>query len=112
MLLARQKLLIAVPLLCTSLICGPAQTQSLPVQSEPPLVKLNVIVTDRAGHAVDGARKEDFQLFDDGFLETISYFSKEDPLVYGLVIDGSGSLKIQFREVVEVAKQVIAANKP
>ena len=72
MLLARQKLLIAVPLLCASLVCVPAQTQSLPTQSELPLVKLNLIITDRTGHSVDGVRKEDLQLFDDGTPETIS----------------------------------------
>ena len=112
MRLARQKLLIAVPLLCASLVCVPAQTQSLPTQSEPPLVKLNLIITDRTGHSVDGVRKEDLQLFDDGTPETISYFSKEQlPLMYGLLIDASGSLKSQFQNVVEVAKQLVGSNR-
>jgi len=81
------------------------------VQSEHPLLKLSVTVTDRAGHPVDGVRKEDLQLIDDGNPETISYFSKEErPLICGLVIDGSGSLKPLFQDVLKMANQIIEAN--
>lgn len=91
-----------------------AQAQSQAGASpQQALVTVNVTVTDSSGHSVTDLRKEDLQLFDEGNLETISHFSKEDlPVTYGLVIDASGSLKPQFRSILEVAQQIVAANRP
>ncbi len=94
--ITKLKLFITVSALAISLVYVPVQNRGASAQSEPPVVKVNVIITDRAGHLVDGVRKEDLQLFDDGNPETISYFSLEAPVTYGLVIDGSGSLITQF----------------
>ncbi|MDX6500857.1 MAG: Ca-activated chloride channel [Blastocatellia bacterium] len=108
--LTRLKLFITVSALAISLVYVPAQNQGAFAQSAP-LVKINVIITDRAGHSIDGVRKEDLQLFDDGQPETISYFSQEAPVTYGLVIDGSGSLKTQFLDILDTAKRVVATNQ-
>jgi len=92
-------------------ICLAAQTQGPPGSTAPPLVKFDIIVTDGAGYAVPNLRKEDVQLSDDGYVETIELFAKaERPLTYGLVIDGSNSLNTQFEDVLNAAKQIIAAN--
>jgi len=49
------------------------------LQSERNLVIVRVVVRDAKGAAVDNLRKEDFQLFDHGKLQTISQFSMEKP---------------------------------
>jgi VWFA-related protein len=42
------------------------------------LVQVHVIVRDAAGKPVEGLRKEDFQLFDNGKLQPIATFGIED----------------------------------
>src|SRR5208282_5352414 len=49
------------------------------LQSERNLVMVRVVVRDAKGGTVDNLRKEDFQLFDHGKLQTISHFSLEKP---------------------------------
>jgi Ca-activated chloride channel homolog len=106
------KLLFALFCLCISSLCVPAQTQAPSEQPAPRLAKLGVVVIDGKGHSVGGLRKEDLQLFDDGTPETITFFSREElPLMYGLLIDGSGSLESQFPTVIETAKQMIGSNR-
>jgi VWFA-related protein len=51
------------------------------LQSERNLVLVRVVVRDAKGATVDNLRKEDFQLFDHGKLQTISQFSMEKPAV-------------------------------
>lgn len=110
--LSKLRLLITLFLVCVALVWVQAQIQSPTTPPEQPLVKLNVIVTDRLGHSVDDVRKEDLQLFDDGNAETISYFSKEEfPVTYGLVMDNSGSLRLQFKDVIAAAKAVVNSNR-
>jgi VWFA-related protein len=43
------------------------------------LVQVRVVVRDAKGNLVDGLKKEDFQLFDQGKLQTISTFGVETP---------------------------------
>ena len=111
-MLVTRSLVPAFSALCTLLLLSPVQTQNQPAPAGLPLARLNVIVIDGAGHSVDNVRKEDLQLFDDGNPETIAEFSKEERSVsYGLVIDCSGSLKLQFQKILEAAKQMITTNK-
>ena len=49
------------------------------LQAERNLVMVRVVVRDAKGATVDSLRKEDFQLFDHGKLQTISHFSMEKP---------------------------------
>ena len=49
------------------------------VQSERNLVMVRVVVRDAKGATISNLRKEDFQLFDHGKLQTISHFSMEQP---------------------------------
>jgi len=92
-----------------------AQETSQPVQSvsQPPMVKLNVIVLDSKNNPVTDLRQEDFHVFEGDTPQTISHFSKEDvPISYGLLIDSSGSLKTQFKGVIGAANTVIKSNGP
>src|SRR5208282_444384 len=49
------------------------------LQAERNLVMVRVVVRDAKGGTVDNLRKEDFQLFDHGKLQTITHFSMEKP---------------------------------
>jgi VWFA-related protein len=49
------------------------------------LVVLDLVVTDRKGHAVTGLAKEDFQLFEDGQQQNIKYFEEHAPVDPALV---------------------------
>ncbi len=77
------------------------------------LVNLNVRVVDRNNRPVSTLAQNDFQIFEDKVLQSISYFSKaEVPTSYSLVIDNSGSMRFQLEKVIEASKIIINTNKP
>lgn len=88
-------------------------------QSEPaappsePLIKFNVIVTDRADHAVDDVRKEDLQVTENGAARTLTHFAPDDrPLTVGFVIDASGSVRRILNYLIDSAKLAAEGMKP
>jgi len=56
-----------------------ASQSTFKITAERNLVVVRVVVRDQDGKAVTGLRKEDFRLFDNGKLESISTFSVEAP---------------------------------
>ena len=51
-----------------------------------------------------GSAKDDFEVYEDGVLQQIKYFSQEDiPVTVGLVVDNSGSMRPKRREVITAA---------
>lgn len=82
------------------------------VKVEANLVNLNVRVIDRNNRPIDNVRKEDFHIYEDGVLQPIEFFSREEvPISYGLAVDTSGSLRPQLQQVIDAAKTVINSNK-
>lgn len=76
-------------------------------------VKLSVRVIDRNNRPIPNLRPGDFQVYEDGVPQTITYFSKEEvPISYGLVIDNSGSMRYLLDKVIESARIIINSNKP
>ena len=72
------------------------------------LVALNVIVNDQMSRAVQGLKKEDFRVYDDGVEQSIAYFGSEDiPVSWGLVLDRSGSMMGMIRDVYRAAVHVV-----
>ncbi len=60
------------------------------------MVVLHATVRNRHGTLVSGLGKEDFQVYEDGILQQIEYFSHEDiPVTVGLVVDNSGSMRTE-----------------
>jgi VWFA-related protein len=58
------------------------------------LINVTATVTDRNGRFVPGLRKEDFEVFEDNTVQTISHFSSERvPVSLGIVLDTSGSME-------------------
>jgi Ca-activated chloride channel family protein len=57
------------------------------------LINVTATVTDSQGRFVPGLRMEDFEVCEDGKLQTVSQFDSERvPVSLGLVIDASGSM--------------------
>lgn len=61
------------------------------------LVVLNAVVTDAKGNYVSGLRQKDFQIFEDGKLQTIDTFGAEEtPFAAVVLLDTSGSMDLRM----------------
>ena len=80
-----------------------------PARAPDSLVKINVMVTDRADRAVEDVRKEDLQVLEDGAPQIISHFGRDErPVACGFVIDASGSVRRILPELIDSAKLAAA----
>ncbi|MFL6275041.1 MAG: VWA domain-containing protein [Blastocatellia bacterium] len=76
--------LIMVGLLLIMALCGPAwpQTQKAgedqPVRISTELVQIDVVVTDKTGRVVKGLSKDDFELYENGKKQLVSFFELVD----------------------------------
>jgi len=76
------------------------------------LVTLHVRVIDRNNHPINNIGKEEFKVLEDGVPQPIFAFSEEEvPVIYGLAVDTSGSLRPQFNQVLDAARTIINSNK-
>jgi Ca-activated chloride channel family protein len=76
-------------------------------------VLLNVRVIDRNNRPINNLTQKEFQIFEDNIPQTIESFSKgEVPTNYSLVIDNSGSLRMQLEKVIEASKIIVNTNRP
>jgi VWFA-related protein len=67
-------------------------------------VVLHATVENHKGAPVSGLGKGDFQVYEDGALQQIEFFSHEDiPVTVGLVLDNSGSMGPKRNEVIAAA---------
>ena len=95
-----------------SVSAGFAQAEPSAPSSER-LIKFNVIVTDRADHAVDDVRKEDLQVTENGAARTLTHFARDvRPLAVGFVIDASGSVRRILNYLIDSAKLAAEGMKP
>ena len=96
------------------LLASPAKSVAEnPQTPQPQMVILNVRVTDPSGKAVIDVPQSRFQVTEDGVPQTISLFMNEEiPLSYGLLIDSSGSMRDQYKAVIDTAGRIISSNKP
>ena len=77
------------------------------------LVTLNVRVIDRNNRPINGIRQDEFKVFEDGVQQSVFSFTQEEvPVIYGLAVDTSGSLRPAFDQVISAAKTIIDSNKP
>src|SRR5256885_13602925 len=76
------------------------------------LVTLHVRVIDRNNHPINRLGKDEFKVLEDGVPQPIFSFTEEEvPVIYGLAVDTSGSLRPQFTQVLDAAKTIINSNK-
>jgi VWFA-related protein len=77
------------------------------------LVVLRATAQDHKGILVSGLAQESFQVYEDGVLQQIKYFSHEDiPVTVGLVIDNSGSMGNKRAEVIAAALAFARSSNP
>ena len=58
------------------------------------LINVSATVTDRRGRFVSGLDQDDFRVYEDGVLQTLTHFSRERvPVSLGIVLDTSGSME-------------------
>ena len=80
---------------------------------ETEIVGLSVRVIDRNNRPVNNLTQNDFKVFEDNVPQQIDSFTKaEVPTNYSLVIDNSGSLRLQLDKVIEAGKILIGTNRP
>ena len=77
------------------------------------MVVLHATAQDHKHTLVSGLDKHDFQVYEDGVLQEIKFFSHEDiPVTVGLVVDNSGSMKPKHPDVVAAALAFARSSNP
>jgi Ca-activated chloride channel family protein len=72
------------------------------------LVNVTVTAIDESGISVQGLTAEDFQVFEDGRQQKISFFSHDGrvPVSIGVLIDISGSLQDKLRQSLQTVRAI------
>lgn len=85
---------------------GPRET---PVAESHELVTLNVIVTDRHGHYVDGLSPDQFEIYDNNVKQEITHFATDDSAVsFGIVYEIDENDTEQLSGVLNALKQFVS----
>ena len=83
------------------------------IKTNVDLVVLRATAQDRKNTLVSGLNKDDFQVYEDGVLQPIKYFSREDvPVTVGLVVDNSGSMTPKRQDVIAAALAFARSSNP
>ncbi len=86
------------------------ENSTLKIDTE--LVTLHVRVIDRNNHPINSLRQDEFKILENGEPQRIFSFTREEvPVIYGLAVDTSGSLRPAFEQVLNAAKAIINSNK-
>lgn len=108
--------LIFLPGIATSQqLPGPPNLKAGPytIQVDVNMVVLHATVQNRKGVLVSGLGQNDFQVYEDGVLQQIKFFSHEDiPVTVGLVVDNSGSMMPKVHEVITAALAFAHSSNP
>jgi Ca-activated chloride channel family protein len=75
------------------------------------LVNVVATVLDEQGKYLDGLRLEDFQVFEDGTEQKISFFSHDlrVPISVGVLIDNSGSMRHKIQQALQTVREIASA---
>ena len=85
---------LCAPVCLLALIVSPRPIdRQTPYRSHVDVIGMNVTVTDGSRHYVRDLKREDFQVFEDGRLQQVTFFQKDSlPLALSLLIDTSASM--------------------
>src|SRR5438128_2790964 len=100
-----------------------ADPQARPTDPQDPRYKLNVevelvnvtaTVLDEQGKYMDGLKLDDFQVFEDGGEQKISFFSHDlrVPISIGVLIDASGSMRYKLQQALQTVREIAQALSP
>ena len=83
----------------------PAQPpQQTPFRAAIDLVSLNVTVADGAAHYVTDLTAEDFNFFEDGVKQEVTFFNRSNlPIALALLVDTSASMEAKLPTAQEAA---------
>src|SRR6266404_3368289 len=96
----------------TPTVAGAIISEGDVIKFNAELVTLHVRVIDRNNHPINNIAKDDFKIFEDGVAQPVFSFTQEEvPVIYGLAVDTSGSLRTQLNQVIDAAKTIINSNK-
>ncbi len=77
-----------------------------PINIETNLVNINVAIADKKGKFVEGLKKENFEIFDDGVKQKLKYFSAEEtPISFGIVYDMHPTTSERTKAVLESLRE-------
>jgi Ca-activated chloride channel family protein len=83
------------------------------IRANVDLVVLRATAQDHKNILVSGLNQDNFQVYEDGVLQPIKYFSHEDiPVTVGLVVDNSGSMKPKRHDVIAAALAFARSSNP
>jgi Ca-activated chloride channel family protein len=89
---------------CLSVALAAQQQQPPKLRSGVELVSLNVSVTDASGKYITDLNQEDFEVFEDGAKQNISFFSrKQQPIALAVLLDTSNSMEEKLTTAQEAA---------
>src|SRR5215510_94038 len=92
----------------------PAQDPRFRLNVNVELVNVTATVRDDQGKYLDGLRLEDFQVFEDGEEQKISFFSHDlrVPISVGVLIDSSGSMRHKLQQALQTVREIALALSP
>src|SRR5947208_13173194 len=78
------------------------------------LVNVTATVLDDQGKYMDGLKLDDFQVFEDGAEQKISFFSHDlrVPISVGVLIDCSGSMRHKLQQGLQTVREIALALSP
>jgi VWFA-related protein len=81
--------------------------------TETRLVPLSVTVQDKSGHLITNLTQSAFQVYENGVLQPLKVFKREDvPVSLGLIIDNSGSMRDKRAKVAAAALDLVKDSNP
>jgi VWFA-related protein len=92
---------------------GPASHREYTIAVDVNLVVLHATVVDAKGRMVNGLRKENFTVYENGVPQKLSVFSQADiPVTVGIIIDDSGSMRDKRAAVNAAALTFVRTSNP
>jgi Ca-activated chloride channel homolog len=81
---------------------------------EVELVNLTATVLDEGGKYMDGLQPQDFEIFENGEPQKISFFSHDlrVPISVGVLIDSSGSMRHKLQQALQTIREIALALSP
>jgi VWFA-related protein len=109
--------MLACATISAVLLCASAQIEPAPasfrIAVEVDLVVLPIAVHDRQGRYVPDLLQQDFEVYEDRLPQQIKLFRHEDiPVIAGLLIDHSGSMRTKLAKVIAGARTFVQFSNP